>query len=72
VNADPTNGYYLDSIGWAYFKLGKLDEAEKNLSEAARLHPDSAAVQEHLGELYQKRGQSEQARGMAAGAVTSE
>jgi TonB family protein len=62
VNASPKNGAYLDSLGWAYFKLGKLDEAERYLTEAARNRPESAAVQEHLGDLYQRQNKLDQAR----------
>ena len=58
VDLDPTNGAYLDSLGWAYFKLGKYDEAEDNLNKAARLQRmgSDPTVQEHLGDLYQKTG----------------
>jgi tetratricopeptide (TPR) repeat protein len=35
VSLDPTNGAYLDSLGWAYFKLGKYDLAEENLNKAS-------------------------------------
>ncbi|HYG08654.1 MAG TPA: tetratricopeptide repeat protein, partial [Pyrinomonadaceae bacterium] len=47
---------------WVYFKLGQLDEAERYLNDAARRNTRSSTVQEHLGDLYQKRGQLEQAR----------
>ncbi len=62
VNSDPTNSSFLDSLGWAYFKLGKLDDAERSLTEAARRDPTSSTVQEHLGDLYQKRGKTVEAR----------
>jgi tetratricopeptide (TPR) repeat protein len=62
VNAEPANGSFLDSLGWVYFKLGQLDEAERYLNDAARRSPRSATIQEHLGDLQQKRGNSEQAR----------
>jgi tetratricopeptide (TPR) repeat protein len=62
VKAEPTNPNYLDSLGWIYFKLGQLDEAERYLNDAARRNTRSSTVQEHLGDLYMKRGQSEQAR----------
>lgn len=62
VRANPTNSSFLDSLGWAYYKLGRLDEAERHLTEAARRNGDSATIQEHLGDLYQRRGNLEMAR----------
>jgi tetratricopeptide (TPR) repeat protein len=56
VSLDPTNGAYLDSLGWAYFRLGKYDLAEENLNKASRRMAADPTVQEHLGELYQKTG----------------
>lgn len=62
VDIDPTNPSYLDSLGWAFFKLGKYDEAEKNLKEAARTDPMSSTILEHLGDLYLKQGKAELAK----------
>ncbi|HYO98679.1 MAG TPA: tetratricopeptide repeat protein [Pyrinomonadaceae bacterium] len=62
VKSEPTNPNYLDSLGWVYFKLGQLDEAERHLNDAARRNTRSSTVQEHLGDLYQKRGKPEEAR----------
>ncbi len=56
VSLDPTNGAYLDSLGWAYFKLGKYDLAEENLSKASMRMASDPTVQDHLGDLYQKTG----------------
>ena len=63
VRKEPGNASFLDSLGWAYFKQGKLNQAEKYLSDAARRRPDSVAIQEHLGDLFQKLGQKEKAVG---------
>jgi len=52
VSLDSTSGAYVDSLGWVYFKLGRLELAEKNLTEAARLTPSDVTVNEHLGDLY--------------------
>jgi tetratricopeptide (TPR) repeat protein len=52
LDFDPQNGAYLDSLGWAYFKLGNYDQAEENLRRAADKSPNDATVQDHLGELY--------------------
>jgi tetratricopeptide (TPR) repeat protein len=61
VQAEPTNASFLDSLGWAHFKLGQLNDAERYLSEAARRNPTSPAIQEHLGDLFKRRGQNEKA-----------
>ncbi len=56
VSLEPTNGAYLDSLGWAYFKLGKYDLAEETLNKASLHMSSDPTVQDHLGDLYQKTG----------------
>jgi tetratricopeptide (TPR) repeat protein len=56
LTLEPNNGAYLDSLGWAYFKLGKYDLAEENLNKASIHMGSDPTVQEHLGDLYQKTG----------------
>ena len=56
VSLDPTNGAYLDSLGWVYFKLGKYDLAEETLSKASLRMGSDPTVQDHLGDLFQKTG----------------
>jgi tetratricopeptide (TPR) repeat protein len=56
VSSEPTNGAYLDSLGWAYFKLGKYDLAEESLDKASTRMGSDPTVQDHLGDLYQKTG----------------
>jgi len=56
VSLDPTNGAYLDSLGWAYFKLGKYDLAEETLNKASLRMGSDPTVQDHLGDLFQKTG----------------
>src|SRR3984957_11993217 len=56
VDLDPANGAYLDSLGWAYFRLGKYELAEDNLVKAAQKINTDPTVHDHLGDLYQKRG----------------
>jgi Flp pilus assembly protein TadD len=62
VKAEPKNAAYLDSLGWAYFKLGKLDEAERYLSEAVGIASTSATMHEHLGDVLDRKGKAEEAR----------
>jgi len=61
VDLDPANGAYLDSLGWAYFRLGKYDMAEENLVKASQKINTDPTVHEHLGDLYQKTGRLKQA-----------
>src|SRR6202142_3769854 len=56
VAMDPTNGAYLDSLGWAYFRLGKYEQAEDNLLKASQKINSDPTVHDHLGDLYQKSG----------------
>lgn len=57
VRKEPRNGAYIDSLGWVYFRQGKLDLAEKFLTDATRLLPRDATVHEHLGDVFAKRGE---------------
>jgi tetratricopeptide (TPR) repeat protein len=62
VDLDPNNGAYLDSLGWAYFKLNRMDEAELYLKKALdRVRKDST-IHEHLGDVYYRKGKYEEAR----------
>ena len=56
VALDPQNGAYLDSLGWAYYKMGNYDLAEENLRRAAERINNDPTVHDHLGELYMKTG----------------
>ena len=62
LELDPLNPSYLDSLGWVYFKLGKLSEAEKYLKEAIQIDDSSSTIHEHLGDVYQKQGKPELAK----------
>ena len=62
VESNPTNPSYLDSLGWAYFKLGKFVEAEKYLKNALRFDNSSSTIHEHLGDVYQKQGKLDLAK----------
>ena len=52
VSFEPDNGAYVDSLGWALFKLERFDEARIHLEWAARLLPEDPTIFEHLGDLY--------------------
>jgi Flp pilus assembly protein TadD len=48
----PENGYYLDSLAWAYFKLGRYQEALAEMKRAVAAVPDDPVFFEHLGDIY--------------------
>ncbi len=56
VEQEPMNGAYLDSLGWAYFKMGQYELAEENLRQAVERTQTDPTVHEHLGDLYEKTG----------------
>jgi tetratricopeptide (TPR) repeat protein len=49
---DDDNPAYLDSLGWAYYRLGEFDNARAPLERAARQLPKVSVISEHLGDLY--------------------
>jgi tetratricopeptide (TPR) repeat protein len=50
------NGAYLDTLGWAYYRQNRFDQAEKPLRQAAEQLPSVSVIQDHLGDLLNKRG----------------
>jgi tetratricopeptide (TPR) repeat protein len=60
--ADPDNGAYVDSRGWAYYRLGRLDEARVDLERAVRLTDGDPVVHEHLGDVYRDLKMFDEAR----------
>lgn len=52
VKQKTDNGYILDSLGWVYFRLGRLTEAVATLRKAITLSPDDSAILEHLADVY--------------------
>jgi len=56
VQLEPTNYAYLDSLGWAYFRLGQYTQAEDNLQRAISRGANDPTVHDHLGDVYEKTG----------------
>jgi tetratricopeptide (TPR) repeat protein len=61
LDADPDNPSYLDSLGWAYFRSGELDQAEKHLLPAAERLPRNSVIQDHWGDVLAARGRWDEA-----------
>jgi Flp pilus assembly protein TadD len=56
VQQRPDDGYIVDSLGWAYYKLGNYEEASKNLERAIELKPEDPTINDHLGDAYWRVG----------------
>ena len=56
----PNDAHIIDSMGWVYFRLGRLDLAEKYLRLAHQQQPD-AEISTHLAEVLWKKGQTAEA-----------
>ncbi|BCA54484.1 hypothetical protein W02_16240 [Nitrospira sp. KM1] len=62
VALKPENGYYVDSLGWAFFKSGLLSEALTEIKRAVALVGDDPVIYEHLGDIYAKQQKFHDAR----------
>jgi Flp pilus assembly protein TadD len=62
VELRPTDGYIVDSLGWANYKLGRYDEAVKELERAIDLKPSDPVINDHLGDAYWKVGRKLEAQ----------
>ncbi len=62
VEQEPWNGYYIDSLGWAHYRLGNYMEAVKHLESAMQYSPGEPVIADHLGDTYWKIGREELAR----------
>ncbi|MCH2695428.1 MAG: tetratricopeptide repeat protein [Acidobacteriia bacterium] len=56
VAIEPNNGAFLDSLGWVYFKMGKIEQAEAYLVQALGRVRRDPTIYEHLGDLYYQKG----------------
>ena len=62
VALEPNNGAYVDSLGWALFRLGEFEEARRHLERANQLAPEDSVILEHLGDVYVALGETRRAR----------
>ena len=62
VAADPEQGYIIDSLAWAYFRLGRYDDALRPMEKASVLEPVDPIVTDHLGDVYWMVGRKLEAR----------
>lgn len=62
VDARPQSGAMLDSLGWAYYRLGDYKTAVEKLEAAVEMEPGDPDVNGHLGDAYWRAGRQIEAR----------
>jgi tetratricopeptide (TPR) repeat protein len=61
VDAQPQEGAYVDSLGWAFYRLGQYDKAVETLERAISLDASDSEINEHLGDAYWRVGRRNEA-----------
>jgi tetratricopeptide (TPR) repeat protein len=62
VEQRPDDGYIVDSLGWAYYRIGNYEDAVKNLERAIDLKPEDPTINDHLGDAYWRVGRTLEAK----------
>jgi tetratricopeptide (TPR) repeat protein len=62
VELRPNDGYIVDSLGWAHYKLGQYPEAAETLEKAIDLKPSDPILNDHLGDVYWRVNRRTEAR----------
>jgi tetratricopeptide (TPR) repeat protein len=62
VDQRPDDGYIVDSLGWAYYRIANYDEAVRYLERAVELKPEDPTINDHLGDAYWRVGRTLEAR----------
>ena len=61
LELQPNDGIYIDSLGWVYYQRGDYKRAVEQLERAVELAGEDPTIVEHLGDAYQRLGQSDSA-----------
>jgi len=56
------DGYIVDSLGWAYYRIGSYEDAVKELDHAVELKPEDPTINDHLGDAFWRVGRVLEAR----------
>ena len=62
VDLQPRDGMIIDSLGWAYYRLGRWDDAVRELEKAVDLKPGDPTINDHLGDAYWRSGRRLEAK----------
>ena len=58
----PEDGYIVDSLGWAHYRMGDYAGAVDYLERAVELAPSDSTINDHLGDAYWRTGRFTEAR----------
>lgn len=72
VKLKPDDGYFVDSLGWAHYRLGDFQKAVKHLERAVELRPEDPVINDHLGDAYWRVGRFLEAKYQWSQALTLE
>jgi tetratricopeptide (TPR) repeat protein len=61
VELRPNDGAIVDSLGWAYYRLGRYEDAVETLERAIDLQPEDPVINDHLGDAYWQVGRKREA-----------
>ncbi|MCF6342679.1 MAG: tetratricopeptide repeat protein, partial [Bacteroidales bacterium] len=56
VELRPDDGYIIDSLGWAYYRLGRFEDAVRELERAVEKRAEDPTINDHLGDAYWRVG----------------
>ncbi len=56
VDLRPNDGYIIDSLGWAHYRMGNFGDAVIHLERAIELRPDDPTINDHLGDALWRVG----------------
>lgn len=62
VDLEPRSGLIVDSLGWAYYRMGDYARAVLHLERAVELRPGDPVINDHLGDAYWRVGRRLEAR----------
>ncbi|MEC8099972.1 MAG: tetratricopeptide repeat protein, partial [Pseudomonadota bacterium] len=61
VKLKPNDGYFVDSLGWAYYRMGEYEKAVIELEKAVGLVPNDPIINDHLGDAMWRAGYKNEA-----------
>ncbi len=61
VKLRPNDGYFVDSLGWAYYRMGEYKKAVVELEKAVGLVPNDPIINDHLGDAMWRAGYKNEA-----------